>query len=83
MLYQKVLYLFVQEISRKYLNFWYYRNGLIGHEKDFFEYVRKQAFIFYKKIHKLSEAAERFETWGSMTTIQVSGMSHTEAQYTR
>jgi len=36
--------------------------NLIGHEKHFFEYIRKQAFLI--RIHKLSEAAERFETWG-------------------
>ena len=35
MLYQKVLYLFVQEISRKYLNFWYYRNELDWSGKTF------------------------------------------------
>ena len=37
--------------------------NLTGHEKHFFENIRKQAFFFIT-IHKLSEAAERFETWG-------------------
>ena len=37
--------------------------NLTGHEKHFFENIRLQAFFFIR-IHKLSEAAERFETWG-------------------
>ena len=39
--------------------------NLTGHEKHFFENIRKQAFFFFFiRIHKLSVAAERFETWG-------------------
>ena len=42
----------MQEISTKYLNFWYYGNELDLSLKHFFEYIRKQAYFI--EIHKLS-----------------------------
>ena len=48
--YTKKSYLSMQEITSKYLNFWYYRNEFdLSH---FYGYTRKQAY-FYKNTIKL------------------------------
>ena len=53
--------------------------NLTGHEKHFFENIRKQAFFFFIRIHKLSVAAERFETWGREGGGAHLALSHTHS----
>ena len=47
-LYQKVLYLFVQDQSTKYLNFWNYRNEIVFSLKTFLS-IHQGEGLFYKE----------------------------------